>query len=172
MGLLKAAGAGCSQRWTDNLSLYSRGGFERLTPARNRSTHRKQLFTFPARAAHSALATGARWRPLLWAVLIRSIFTLPSYRKVKAELNPRHFWLQHGCAHFIWKQRNKNGFSSETTFITFVMSSPYLPLSLSLSTALRLNKRHCSGRNPLNSCNARANKLLFKVSDNIICTQH
>lgn len=114
--------SGCSQRWTDDPSLYSRGGFERLTPACNRSTHRKQLFTFPARAAHSALVTGARWRPLLWAVLIRSIFTLPSYRKVKAELNPRH-WHEHGgegstlCAHFIWKQRTKNGFS-ETISIT------------------------------------------------------
>lgn len=44
-------------------------------------THRKQLLAFPAGTAHSALVTRTGWRPLLWAVLVHTIFTLDSYRQ-------------------------------------------------------------------------------------------
>lgn len=53
---------------------------KRLMTAYNHSTHRKQLFAFPARPTDSALVTGARWRLFLWTVMFCSIFTLGDYR--------------------------------------------------------------------------------------------
>lgn len=50
-------------------------------------THRKQLLAFPAGTADSALIVGARRRPLLWTVLIRSVFDLHGHKKKEPTSN-------------------------------------------------------------------------------------
>lgn len=72
---------GTLYRWTDNQSLCCSLKHKSLMTGHNYSTHRKQLFAFPARTTHSALVAGTRWRPLLWTVLVCSIFTLTNYRQ-------------------------------------------------------------------------------------------
>lgn len=75
-------------RWKDNQSLCRSEEDKRPVTACNYSTHRKQLFAFPARTTHSALVAGARWRPLLWTVLVCSIFTLANYREGTSNTEP------------------------------------------------------------------------------------
>lgn len=62
--------------WIGNQSLCSGVEQERLKTAHNYSTHRKQLLAFPAGTAHSALGAGARRCPLLWTVMVCSVFIL------------------------------------------------------------------------------------------------
>lgn len=78
-------------RWIGNQSLCCSVEYERPMTAYNYSTHRKQLFAFPARTTHSALVAGARWRPLLWTVLVCSIFTL-THKQPHQTLN-QSVWL-------------------------------------------------------------------------------
>lgn len=67
-------------RWTDNQSFFC--SFKHKIPSGYKySTHRKQLFAFPAGTTHSALVAGARRCPLLWTVLVCTIFTLWNYRE-------------------------------------------------------------------------------------------
>lgn len=67
-------------RWIDNQSFFC--SLKHKTPSGFKySTHRKQLFAFPAGTTHSALVAGARRCPLLWTVLVCTIFTLWNYRE-------------------------------------------------------------------------------------------
>lgn len=75
-------------RWIGNQSLCCSIEYKRPTTAYNYSTHRKQLFAFPARTSHSALVARARWRPLLWTVLVCSIFILANYREATSNTEP------------------------------------------------------------------------------------
>lgn len=79
---------GILYRWKDNQSLCRSVENKRLMTADDYSTHRKQLFAFPARTTHSALVAGARWRPLLRTVLVCSIFTLANYREATSNTEP------------------------------------------------------------------------------------
>lgn len=75
-------------RWTDNQSFFC--SLKHKTPSGFKySTHRKQLFAFPAGTTHSALVAGARRCPLLWTVLVCTIFTLWNYRETTSNTQRR-----------------------------------------------------------------------------------